>query len=151
MSLYSELKRRNVIRVAIAYAVASWVLLQIVDVITPILELPAWAPKLVFVILAIGMVAVLVFAWAFELTPEGLKKDSEVDHTQSVGSVTGRKLNVVIVVFLAVAVVLLLAERQLVNPQSEAAVTAADSSAMAEEQEKGFAQGIKDIFAPQEH
>ncbi len=139
MSLYSELKRRNVIRVAIAYAVASWVLLQIVDVITPILELPAWAPKLVFVILAIGMVAVLVFAWAFELTPDGLKKDSEVDHTQSVGSVTGRKLNVVIVVFLAVAVLLLLAERQLVKPQSEAAVTAADSSVMAEAQDSSIA------------
>jgi hypothetical protein len=66
MSLFEELKRRNVFRVALAYAVASWVLLQIVDVISPIFELPVWAPRLIFVILAIGLVPALIFAWAFE-------------------------------------------------------------------------------------
>jgi TolB-like protein len=113
MSIYTELKRRNVFRVGIAYAVASWVLLQIVDVIIPIFELPAWAAKLIFVILAIGLVPALIFAWAFEMTPEGLKKESEVDRSASIVGTTGRKLNFVITGFLVVAVALLLVERQL--------------------------------------
>lgn len=113
MSIYAELSRRNVFRVGIAYAVASWVLLQIVDVISPIFELPAWAPKLIFVILAIGLVPALIFAWAFEMTPEGLKKESEVDRSSSIVSATGHKLNLVITGFLILAVALLLVERQL--------------------------------------
>jgi len=113
LSIYTELSRRNVFRVGIAYAVASWVLLQIVDVISPIFELPAWAPKLIFVILAIGLVPALIFAWAFEMTPEGLKKESEVDRSASIVSATGHKLNLVITGFLILAVALLLVERQL--------------------------------------
>jgi len=112
MSIFHELKRRNVFRVGIAYAVASWVLLQIVDVISPIFELPEWAPKLIFLILAIGVVPALLFAWAFEMTPDGLKKESEIDRSSSVVTSTGRKLNSIIVGFLIAAVALLLVERQ---------------------------------------
>ncbi len=112
MSLFAELKRRNVIRVAIAYGVASWVLLQVVDVISPILELPDWAPKLVLLILAIGLVPVLVFAWAFEMTPEGIKRESEVDRSKSIAGQTGKKLDRVIIASLAIAVALLLVDRQ---------------------------------------
>ncbi len=112
MTIYTELKRRNVFRVGVAYAVASWVLLQIFDVISPIFELPEWAPKLILIILAIGLVPALIFAWAFEMTPEGLKKESEVDRSASIVSATGHRLNYVITGFLILAVVLLLAERQ---------------------------------------
>lgn len=112
MTFFAELSRRNVIRVAIAYAVASWVLLQIVDVISPIFELPAWAPKLIFVILAIGLVPALIFAWAFELTPDGIKKESEVDRGGSIAHHTGRKLNFIIIASLVGAVALLLLDRQ---------------------------------------
>ena len=133
MKIYTELSRRNVFRVGIAYAVASWVLLQIVDVISPIFELPAWAPKLIFVILAIGLVPALIFAWAFEMTPEGLKKESEVDRTTSMVGTTGRKLNFVITGFLVLAVSLLLVERQLkpvvvAEPEPEVAVLAMPES-----------------------
>jgi hypothetical protein len=79
LSLFAELGRRNVFRVAFAYVVASWVLLQFVDVISQILELPVWAPKLVLALIVIGLVPTLIFAWAFEMTPEGIKKESEVD------------------------------------------------------------------------
>jgi TolB-like protein/Tfp pilus assembly protein PilF len=119
LSFYAELSRRNVIRVGIAYAVASWVLLQIVDVISPIFELPVWAPKLIFVILAIGLVPALIFAWAFELTPEGIKKESEVDRSGSITPQTGRKLNMIIIGSLVVAVVLLLVDRQFSDPANE--------------------------------
>lgn len=113
MAIYAELKRRNVFRVGIAYAVASWVLMQIVDVISPVFALPVWAPKLIFLILAIGLVPVLIFAWAFEMTPEGIKKEADVDRSGSIAGTTGRKLNYVITVFLVAAIALLLVERQL--------------------------------------
>jgi TolB-like protein/tetratricopeptide (TPR) repeat protein len=112
LSILQELQRRNVFRVAIAYAVASWVLLQIVDVISPIFELPGWAPKLIFVILAIGLVPALIFAWAFEITPDGVKKESEVDRSNSIASSTGKKLNAVIIGSLVLAVALLLVDRE---------------------------------------
>jgi len=112
LSIFAELKRRNVFRVGIAYLVASWVLMQVVDVISPVFELPDWAPKLIFLLLAIGLVPALIFAWAFELTPEGIKKESEVSPAGSITRSTGRKLNIVIIGFLVAAVALLLVERQ---------------------------------------
>ncbi|MDX1498819.1 MAG: hypothetical protein R3176_02915 [Woeseiaceae bacterium] len=116
MKLYAELVRRNVIRVGIAYVLASWVVLQIVDVVFPILELPAWAPKLILVLLAVGLVPVLIFAWVYELTPEGVRKESAVDRSQSIAHHTGRKLDYVIIGTLAIAVMLLLAERFVNRP-----------------------------------
>ena len=69
MSLFEELKRRNVVRVGIAYAVSAWVLLQMVDIIGEILELPAWGGKMILAALVIGFFVALIFAWVFELTP----------------------------------------------------------------------------------
>jgi len=113
LTLFAELKRRNVFRVAIAYAIASWVLIQIIDVISPVFAIPEWAPKLIIILLAVGLVPALVFAWAFEMTSEGIKKEAEVDRSGSIVHQTGRKLNYVITGFLVVAVALLLVERQL--------------------------------------
>ena len=127
MNLFGELSRRNVFRVGIAYAVASWVLLQFVDVISQILELPVWAPKLIFLILIIGLVPALIFAWAFELTPEGIKKESEVDRSGSIAPHTGRKLNIVIIGSLVVAVALLVMDRQFSNPAEETSVAISDT------------------------
>jgi len=137
LSIFGELQRRNVIRVAVAYAVASWVLMQIVDVIMPVFELPDWAPKLIFVILAIGLVPALIFSWAFEITPEGLKKDSEVDRSTSITNKTGKKLDYIIIGTLAVAVVFLLVDRQYNQDSDEPAV--ATASAAVEEQQKSIA------------
>lgn len=111
LSFFAELKRRNVFRVGIAYGIATWALLQITDVITPILELPEWTPKLIFVILAVGLVPALIFAWAFELTPDGLKKEQDVDRTQSITKDTGRKLDFAIIGILMLAIGMLLVER----------------------------------------
>ncbi|MDH3435095.1 MAG: adenylyl cyclase, partial [Gammaproteobacteria bacterium] len=128
MTLFAELSRRNVFRVGIAYAVASWVMLQIVDVISPIFELPAWAPKLIFVILAIGLVPALIFAWAFELTPQGIKKEADVDRSGSIVHQTGRKLNYIIIASLAAAVALLLIDRQYDNAAEPAQESVAETS-----------------------
>jgi TolB-like protein len=93
MTFFEELKRRNVIRVGIAYLVAAWLLLQIVDVLAPLLDLPDWVGRLVFLILMIGLVPVLIFSWVYELTPDGLKRETEVLGDESISRHTARKLN----------------------------------------------------------
>ncbi len=103
MSFFDELKRRNVFRVAIAYAVATWLVLQIADVLLGVLDLPPWTGRLVFLLLVVGFPVALIFAWAFELTPEGIKKESAVDRSDSTTSHTGRKLDFVIIGILLVA------------------------------------------------
>ena len=111
MSLFAELKRRNVFRVGAAYVVVSWLLLQVVDVITPILELPEWAPKLILLIIAVGFIPAVLFAWAFELTPEGVKREKDVDRSTSGTRQTGQKLNRVIISVLILVILMMVVER----------------------------------------
>ena len=97
MSFINELKRRNVIRVALLYLVATWLILQIADVGISILGLPDWTGRLVFLLMAIGFPLVLVFSWAYEITPEGLKKEKEVDRSQSITNRTAKKLDTAVI------------------------------------------------------
>ena len=115
MSFIKELKRRNVIRVAIAYAVVAWLSIEISATTFPLLNLPEWAATFVMVLLIIGFPVALIFAWAFELTPEGLKREHEVDRSQSIASHTGRRLDFLIIGVLAVAVGMLLADKFLLS------------------------------------
>lgn len=108
--MLTELRRRNVFRVAAVYAVAGWLLLQVADVLFAVLGVPDWGLRLVLGLLLLGFPVVAIFAWVFELTPEGIKRESEVDRSQSVTLRTGNKLNVAIVVLLAAAVTLLALE-----------------------------------------
>jgi TolB-like protein len=78
-NLFAELKRRNVYKVAVAYAIVGWLLVQIATQVFPFLEIPSWVVRLVIVLVAIGFPIALVIAWAFELTPEGLKRTEDVD------------------------------------------------------------------------
>ena len=103
MSLFKELKRRNVIKVGIAYAVTTWVLLQLTDTISEILNLPEWAPKLILLMLVVGFVPALILAWAFELTPGGVKLEREVKRAESITPKTGRKLDYVIIISLGLS------------------------------------------------
>ena len=93
--LYEELKRRNVVRVGAAYVVVGWVITQVVDTIAEPLSLPDWFATVVIVLLGVGFPVALLLAWAFELTPEGLKRSEEVDPSASITPQTGRKLNYV--------------------------------------------------------
>ena len=93
MSFFKELKRRNVFRVGIAFTVAAWLLIQVTDIVFPRIGLPDSAVTLVIALLAIGLVPALILTWAFELTPDGIKKEAEVDRTKSITSITGRKLD----------------------------------------------------------
>ena len=109
-SLFSELKRRNVVRVGLAYAVVAWLLIQLAGVLEPALLLPDWVDRVVTVFLLIGFPIVLIFAWAFEITPEGIKPTSQVDPNESITGVTGKKLEHTTIALLGLLVVSLLAK-----------------------------------------
>ena len=111
MSLFEELKRRNVFRVGIAYGVAAWLLLQVTDIVTPILQLSDSIPRIVLFLLVIGIIPAVILAWAFELTPEGVKLESEVDRSKSISNHTGRKLDRTIILVLGIAITFLLVDK----------------------------------------
>src|SRR5438105_524352 len=117
--LFAELKRRNVYKVAVAYAVVSWLLIQAASIVLPAFEAPAWAIKVLLVALAVGFPLAIIFAWAFEITPEGIKREKDVDRHQSIAHHTGRKL-IGITVALAVTAAGLFAF-QLLRPRSQPA------------------------------
>ena len=110
-NLFAEMKRRNVVRVAIAYVVVGWVIMQIIDVVVEPLRLPDWTPTFVIVILLIGLPLALFLSWAYELTSEGVKKTHEVDKDASITPSTGRKLDRMIMGVMAVAIALLVYDR----------------------------------------
>ena len=105
MSFFEELKRRNVFRVGIAYAISAWVLLQFVDLVLENIQAPDWIMKVFMLALAVGFPLAIFFAWAFEMTPEGIKKEKDVDRSQSITNTTGRKLDRSIMVILLIAVI----------------------------------------------
>jgi TolB-like protein/Tfp pilus assembly protein PilF len=153
-SFFQELKRRNVFRVAIVYVVVSWLLMQIGDVMFPALRLPDWTPTLLVAFLILGFPLVVVFAWAFELTPDGVTRTKEVPEDQSITADTGRKINYMIIGILAVAVVFLLVKDLLlqdgpapptveVSDRSIAVLPFKNQSASAENAEF-FAGGLHD-------
>ena len=106
-SFWGELKRRNVVRVAIAYAVVAWLLIQIADVVLNNIEAPTWVFQTILLLLAIGLAMALIFAWAFELTTEGIKKEKDVVRSESVTQLTGRKLDFAIIGLMTVAILYL--------------------------------------------
>ena len=118
MSLFEELKRRNVIRVGIAYAVGAWLLVQGADLILDLVGADDWVLRAVAGLLALGFIPAIIFAWAFELTPEGIKKESQVDRTHSITSHTARKLDIATMVLLVAAISMLALDRFLPNEDS---------------------------------
>ena len=111
MSFFDELKRRNVFRVAIAYVLLGWAVLQGADFLLDLAGAPEWVIRVFAIAGLVGFPFALFFAWAYELTPEGIKRESEVQRSQSITARTGRKLNGVIIGLLALVIVLMVVER----------------------------------------
>jgi adenylate cyclase len=118
--LFNELKRRNVVRVGLAYILVAWLLAQVAELALDSFDAPGWVIKSVLLLLALGLPVALFFAWAFELTPEGLKKEKDVDRSQSVTRQTGRKLNTLIIGVLIIAVGMLIADKFIAQPEDTA-------------------------------
>src|SRR3954449_9356552 len=90
--LFGELKRRNVYKVAVAYGVVAWLLIQVATQVFPFFEIPNWAVRLVVLLLILGFPVALILSWTFEITPEGIKRESEIGPDKSITHHTGRKI-----------------------------------------------------------
>jgi len=124
MDVFAELKKRNVFRVAVAYIIASWLILQVSDVVIGNVGAPDWVFKIILMLLSLGLPVVLGFAWAFELTPEGIKLEKNVDRTRSITPQTGRKLNTVTMGLMVLVVIYLVADKFYLRPAEPAPVAA---------------------------
>lgn len=103
--------RRNVVKVAVVYLIAGWLTMQVADVMFPALNLPEWITSAIAALLLIGFPFALIFAWAFEMTPEGIKREAEVDRSQSITATTGKKLNTSIIIILSIALGFMLVDK----------------------------------------
>jgi TolB-like protein len=120
MSMIDELRRRNVVRMAGLYLVAAWLLVQVTSTVLPMFEAPGWLPRSIVIALAVGFVPALVFSWVFELTPEGLKRETPASSDQAVEPRAGRRLDRVVMVMLALAVGYFCFDRYVLQPSREA-------------------------------
>ena len=118
-SFFAELKRRNVYKVAVAYAVVAWLLIQLASIMFPTFEAPAWVMKVFIAAVALGFPIALIFAWAFELTPEGIKRTEDVTPDESIARRTGRKLTLSVAAVALLAIGLLLF--QMLRPRVDGA------------------------------
>ena len=140
MSFLNEIKRRNVIRVAGLYLAGAWLILQVAGTVLPMMGAPIWLSRGTVIALAIGFIPALIFAWAFELTPEGLKRESEVDRTASTAPHSTKTLDRVIMVVLALALGYFAFDRFVLAPQRNAAVQQQQSAEIAAAREEGRAE-----------
>jgi len=131
MSFFSELRRRNVIRVAVAYSVVAWLVAQVAEMAFESFGTPDWAMKTLLFVLLMGLPLALIFAWAFEMTPDGIKLEKDVDRSESITDTTGRKLNYTIIGVLAIALILSLVSRDW--SQAPADVVIEDSETASEQ------------------
>ncbi len=137
MSFFEELRRRNVLRIAGLYLVGAWLVVQVAGTVLPMFDAPAWLPRTIVVALAIGFLPALIFAWVFELTPEGLKREKEVDRSESITPQTGRRLDRTIIVLLALALGYFAFDKFVVGPQRQAAFERQEAERIAAARKEG--------------
>jgi TolB-like protein len=121
LSIFNELKRRNVFKVGIAYVIIAWLVAQLLQLVFESFGTPVWAIKTVLVLLATGLPFALFFAWAFELTPDGIKREHEVDRSQSISVQSGNKLNLMIIIVLVLALSYVAYDKFVLSAEREAA------------------------------
>jgi TolB-like protein len=126
--LFQELKRRNVFRVVLAYLAVGWLVLQVVQLVLESTSAPDWVMQVFLLAIAVGFPFAVLFAWAFEMTPQGIKLQKEVDRDQSITQTTGRKLNRTIIIVLVTAVAFLLVDKFVLQGSSAPTVAATDKS-----------------------
>ncbi len=132
-SVWGELKRRNVVRVAIAYAVVAWLSIEVSATTFPMLKLPEWAATFVTVLLIIGFPVAIIFAWAYEFTPEGLKREKDVDRSESITHITGRKLDFMIITVLVLALGYFVFDKFVLDPSRDAELVQTTTEAITEQ------------------
>lgn len=106
MSLFSELRRRNIFRVGLLYVALAWLIIEVCDLLVTLLNLPVWIYRFTFAMLVIGFPLCLVFSWIYEITPDGLKREFEVERNHSITRDTGRRLNRLTMVSIALIILI---------------------------------------------
>jgi adenylate cyclase len=128
-NFFAELKRRNVYKVAVAYAVVAWLMIQAASIFFPAFDAPPWVMKIFIIVIIFGFPVALIFSWAFEITPEGIKLESEIEPSKSIKRRTGRKIVAVTIALAVVAAGLfvyqLVRTRSTITPTASAARTEA--------------------------
>ena len=132
MLFFNELKRRNVFRVGAAYMVTAWLLIEVTETIFPLFGFGQTPARAVVIVLAIAFVPALIFAWVFEITPDGLKKEKDVDRRQSITDVTGHKLDYSVIGLLIVALGYFAYDKFVLDPSRDALATINTVSGLAE-------------------
>lgn len=127
MSFWGELSRRNVVKVGVAYLVVAWLIAQVTGLVLPTFDAPDWVAQTILLLLALGFPVVLIIAWAFEITPEGIRRTADVPAAASITRSTGRKLNHVVIVLLALAVAVLIVDNYVLDDDPEPAAALAAS------------------------
>ena len=133
MSFFNELKRRNVFKVGVAYIVVAWLVAQVLQLVFESFGTPSWAIKSVLVLLATGFPFAIFFAWAFELTPDGLKREHEVDRSQSITPQTGKSLNLTITAVMALALAYFAYDKFVLSSDRDTALVEATTLAVSEQ------------------
>lgn len=137
MSLFAELKRRNVIRVAFAYLITAWLVLQVSQLVLETIEAPVWVLKALLLLFTLGLPLTLLFSWAYELTPEGVKREKDVDRSTSVTQDTAQKLDKITIAIAVALVVFIAVDRAYLSPSTQS--TTATNSRPAVIAEKSIA------------
>jgi len=119
MALLGEMRRRNIFKVSLAYAIVSWLIVQVADVILPAFNAPQWVIQVLVIILILLFPIAVLLSWAYELTPEGFKATADVDRTQSITLTTGKKLNHVVIVLLTLAVIFLVLDNYVLKSEEK--------------------------------
>ncbi len=122
MKVFDELKRRNVIKATIAYIVVAWVLLQVITSVLPSFGSPPWVLKTLIFLIAIGLPIWIIFSWVYEITPEGLKKTIKISKDQSITEATNKRLNIIIIITLTIAIVVAFVQKPMPNTPSKTVV-----------------------------
>ena len=156
-NFFSQLKRRNVVRMAGLYLVGAWLLTQVASTVLPMFGAPEWLPRSIVMLLAIGFIPALIFSWVFEMTPQGLKRDEDVPPEQSIAPQTARRMDRMIIAVLVLALgyfvfdKFVLAPRRVALPNDSSAASNAKSIAvlpfenLSEDKANAyFAEGMQD-------
>ena len=143
-SVWAELRRRNVVKVAVAYAIVGWLLVEVASVVLPTFKAPEWIMQVFTFLVIVGFPLALILAWAFELTPEGIKREKDVDRSQSITHVTGRNIDYIIIAALVLALGFFAFDKFVLGPSRDAELVQSTTEAVTEQVTESVKSEIPD-------